>query len=117
MLQKWKLQTFGKKRMFFVLGISLYFFRNIAFFMSGLCQTLARRDRYSTFNTSDMPLKRKQYNRFAVGQYTKAKKNLQEEFAREKASLSQLSKEVKTLQRKVQRLDDKVNKLRMTASI
>ena len=70
-----------------------------------------------TFNTSDMPLKRKQYNRFAVGQYTKARKSLQEEFAREKASLSQLSKEVKTLQRKVQRLDDKVNKLRMTASV
>ncbi|PFX24669.1 hypothetical protein AWC38_SpisGene10750 [Stylophora pistillata] len=50
-----------------------------------------------------MPLRRKQYNRFAVGQYNKARKSLQEEFAREKASLSQLSKEVKTLQRKAQR--------------
>ncbi|XP_022786292.1 uncharacterized protein LOC111326546 [Stylophora pistillata] len=60
-----------------------------------------------TTNLRDVPLKRKQYNRFAVGQYNKARKSLQEEFAREKASLSQLSKEVKTLQRKAQRLDDK----------
>ncbi|PFX18036.1 hypothetical protein AWC38_SpisGene17612 [Stylophora pistillata] len=57
-----------------------------------------------------MPLRRKQYNRFAVGKYNKARKSWQEEFAREKDSLSQLSKEVKTLQRKAQRLDDKTNK-------
>lgn len=48
-----------------------------------------------------MPLRWKAfYSHFAVGQFVKAKKSLQEELAKEKASLC---KEVKTLQWKVQR--------------
>jgi len=53
-----------------------------------------------------MPIRRNACNRFAVGKFVKARKSLQEELAKEKASLST---EVKTLQRKVQRLDNKVN--------
>ena len=56
-----------------------------------------------------MPQKRKDYVRFAVGQYTKEKKIRQQELAKEKASLSS---EVKTLQRQIQRLDNKVFKFR-----
>ena len=62
----------------------------------------------STLGPTDMPVMRKHYNRFPVAQYAKARKSLWEELAKEKASLSQLSTEVKTLQRKVQRLDNKV---------
>ena len=42
-----------------------------------------------------MPQKRKDYVRFAVGQYAKERKIRQQELAKEKASLSS---EVKTLQ-------------------
>ena len=119
-----KLETtnFRQETYFFRFGDFTLLFQKYCFFYelfvsdSGTNRPVLKwlRLTFWTFNTSDMPLKRKQYNRFTVGQYTKARKSLQEEFAREKASLSQLSKEVKTLQRKVQRLDDKVNKLRMT---
>ena len=60
-----------------------------------------------------MPQKRKDYVRFAVGQYAKEKKIRQQELAKEKASLSS---EVKTLQRQIQRLDNKVFKFRRYVS-
>lgn len=114
-MQIWTLQTFGKNPMFFVLAISLYFYRNIEFFSACfMSDDLTKRlmhDIFSIFSTRLMPLRRKAfYSRFAVGQFAKAKKSLQEELAKEKASLST---EVKTLQRKVQRLDSKVLKLKI----
>ena len=64
---------------------------------------------FSKSSTPVMPQKRKDYVRFAVGQYAKEKKIRQQELAKEKASLSS---EVKTLQRQIQRLDNKVFKFR-----
>ena len=98
--------------MVFVFKISLYFQRNIASY--GWHVSDAPRNRIlqlsdsSTLGPRVMPVMRKHYNRFPVAQYAKARKSLREELAREKASLSQLSTEVKTLQRKAQRLDNKV---------
>ena len=58
-----------------------------------------------------MPQKRNAYIRFAVGQYAKEKKIRQEQLAKEKASLST---EVKTLERQIQRLDNKVSLFKFT---
>lgn len=51
---------------------------------------------------------KKVYKRVGVGQFMKAKRKLQEELAREKASLST---EVKCLEQKVERMHSKVLKL------
>ncbi|KAK2556311.1 hypothetical protein P5673_021965 [Acropora cervicornis] len=51
-----------------------------------------------------MPQNRKAYIRFAIGLYVKEKKIQQQELAKEKASLST---EAKTLQQKIERLDNK----------
>lgn len=58
-----------------------------------------------------MPQNRKAYIRFAVGLYVKEKKIQQQELAKEKASLST---EAKTLQQKIERLDNKVNLFKFT---
>lgn len=55
-----------------------------------------------------MPHDKKVYKRFGVGQFMKVKRKLQEELAREKASLST---EVKCLERRVERMRSKVLKL------
>lgn len=55
--------------------------------------------------------KRKAYICFAVGQYMKEKKIRQQELAKERASLST---EAKTLQRKIERLDNMVNLFQFT---
>ena len=54
-----------------------------------------------------MPHDKKAYKRFGVGQFMKAKEKLQDELAREKASLST---EVKCLERRVERMRSKVLK-------
>ena len=54
-----------------------------------------------------MPHDKKVYKRFGVGQFMKAKKKLQDELAREKASLPT---EVKCLERRVERMRSKVLK-------
>ena len=102
MLEFWKPQTFGKNRMFFVLEILLYFYRNIAFSL-GYFVSDAPSNRlvlklpvfFSDSSTRAMPIRRNACNRFAVGKFVKARKSLQEELAKEKASLST---EVNTLQ-------------------
>jgi len=58
-----------------------------------------------------MPQNRKAYIRFAIGLYVKEKKIQQQELAKEKASLST---EAKTLQQKIERLDNKVNLFKFT---
>ena len=87
----WTLRTFGKNPMFFVLVISLFFVEILNLFGGVLCQMdRLMLDIFSFFGTRlQMPLGRKNYSRFAVGQFVKAKKSLQEELAKlEKASLS-----------------------------
>lgn len=106
-MEIWTLRTFGKNPMFFVLVISLLILQKYWIFMwvFYVRWSYESADARYFLNFQHMPSKRKAYSRFAVGQFMKAKKSLQEELAKEKASLST---EVKTLQRKVERLDSKV---------